>query len=386
MRFQRPAADDPEPLAPHPARADEAREHVEERAEVHHREPREDHAVHVRRPDAAERQPRDRRRTPRARRTPSRARARTGRRPSARRSTRGSSASRRRRGTEGAPRRRVRPCAGGSRTARWGARLRHRRPDPTTAAARRAADDKCVMGLSFRASSACRFARRDDADPRHRGRAPDPRLRPARARGSRASWWTPRRTAPPGSARARTRHYDLVVLDLLLPGLDGLTVLRELARTEPDAARRHPLRARRPADEAARLRARRARLRREAVRARRAARAGARAAARGRRGRRTTSRCCASAALELDVARRRARVGDARRRSHRPRVPAAAPPRRALRARSSAASSCSRRCGATTSIPARTSSTSASGGCGKKLGADAPIETVRHVGYRLAAA
>ena len=44
----RPAADDPEPLAPHPARADEAREHVEERAEVHHRQPREDHAVHVR--------------------------------------------------------------------------------------------------------------------------------------------------------------------------------------------------------------------------------------------------------------------------------------------------------------------------------------------------
>ena len=54
-----PGAPDAEPLAPHPARADEAREHVEERAEVHHREPREDHAVHVRRPDAAEREPRD---------------------------------------------------------------------------------------------------------------------------------------------------------------------------------------------------------------------------------------------------------------------------------------------------------------------------------------
>ena len=36
-----------EPLAPHPARPDEARQHVEERAEVHHRQPREDHAVHV---------------------------------------------------------------------------------------------------------------------------------------------------------------------------------------------------------------------------------------------------------------------------------------------------------------------------------------------------
>ncbi len=54
-----PARDDAEPLAPHAARADEAREHVEERAEVHHREPGEYHAVHVRGPDAAERQPRD---------------------------------------------------------------------------------------------------------------------------------------------------------------------------------------------------------------------------------------------------------------------------------------------------------------------------------------
>jgi DNA-binding response OmpR family regulator len=29
-------------------------------------------------------------------------------------------------------------------------------------------------------------------------------------------------------------HYDLVVLDLLLPGIDGLTVLRELRRTRPE--------------------------------------------------------------------------------------------------------------------------------------------------------
>src|SRR5439155_3825833 len=50
---------DPEPLAPHPARADEARKHGEERAEVHHREPREDHPVYVRGPNTAERQPRE---------------------------------------------------------------------------------------------------------------------------------------------------------------------------------------------------------------------------------------------------------------------------------------------------------------------------------------
>ncbi|MCW2975351.1 MAG: two component transcriptional regulator, winged helix family [Actinomycetia bacterium] len=37
-----------------------------------------------------------------------------------------------------------------------------------------------------------------------------------------------------GLRRARERHYDLVVLDLLLPGLDGLAVLRELTRALPE--------------------------------------------------------------------------------------------------------------------------------------------------------
>jgi two-component system copper resistance phosphate regulon response regulator CusR len=36
-----------------------------------------------------------------------------------------------------------------------------------------------------------------------------------------------------GLRRARECRYDLVILDLLLPGLDGLSVLRELARSEP---------------------------------------------------------------------------------------------------------------------------------------------------------
>ncbi len=36
-----------------------------------------------------------------------------------------------------------------------------------------------------------------------------------------------------GLRRARERRYDLVVLDLLLPGLDGLAVLRELTRSSP---------------------------------------------------------------------------------------------------------------------------------------------------------
>ena len=37
-----------------------------------------------------------------------------------------------------------------------------------------------------------------------------------------------------GLARAADGSYDLVVLDLLLPDLDGLSVLRELRRTHPD--------------------------------------------------------------------------------------------------------------------------------------------------------
>jgi two-component system, OmpR family, response regulator QseB len=37
-----------------------------------------------------------------------------------------------------------------------------------------------------------------------------------------------------GLRRALSRKYDLVILDLMLPGLDGLSVLRELARAEPE--------------------------------------------------------------------------------------------------------------------------------------------------------
>ena len=37
-----------------------------------------------------------------------------------------------------------------------------------------------------------------------------------------------------GLRRARSHHYDLVILDLLLPGLDGLSVLRELAQGAPN--------------------------------------------------------------------------------------------------------------------------------------------------------
>jgi DNA-binding response OmpR family regulator len=39
---------------------------------------------------------------------------------------------------------------------------------------------------------------------------------------------------PDGLARAFAGRYDLVLLDLLLPGLDGLAVLRELQRRRPE--------------------------------------------------------------------------------------------------------------------------------------------------------
>ena len=72
--------------------------------------------------------------------------------------------------------------------------------------------------------------------------------------------------------------------------------------------------------------------------------------------------------LELDLARRRARVGDADRRSHRSRVSAAAPPGRASRRDQQPRAAARGRCGATTSIPARTSSTSASAACARSSG------------------
>ena len=37
-----------------------------------------------------------------------------------------------------------------------------------------------------------------------------------------------------GLAHALARHYDLLVLDLLLPGIDGLKVLREVREREPE--------------------------------------------------------------------------------------------------------------------------------------------------------
>jgi DNA-binding response OmpR family regulator len=62
------------------------------------------------------------------------------------------------------------------------------------------------------------------------------RIRSFLARGFEGEGFTVDVTADglDGLARAADGTYDLVLLDLLLPDLDGLSVLRELRRTHPD--------------------------------------------------------------------------------------------------------------------------------------------------------
>ena len=82
-----------------------------------------------------------------------------------------------------------------------------------------------------------------------------------------------------GLERAVEGRWDMILLDLMLPGLDGLDVLEALHRKRPEVPVADPVRPSRPAHEAQGLRSRRQRLRREALRARGAARAYPRTAA-----------------------------------------------------------------------------------------------------------
>jgi two-component system, OmpR family, response regulator len=64
----------------------------------------------------------------------------------------------------------------------------------------------------------------------------EPRILEFLARGLEAEGFSVdgARNGSEGLKRARRDRYDLVLLDLLLPGLDGLSVLRELSRACPD--------------------------------------------------------------------------------------------------------------------------------------------------------
>jgi len=64
----------------------------------------------------------------------------------------------------------------------------------------------------------------------------EPRILGFLARGLEAEGFAvdAARNGAEGLNRARRDNYDLVLLDLLLPGLDGLTVLHELNRARPD--------------------------------------------------------------------------------------------------------------------------------------------------------
>jgi two-component system, OmpR family, copper resistance phosphate regulon response regulator CusR len=64
----------------------------------------------------------------------------------------------------------------------------------------------------------------------------EPRILSFLVRGLEAEGFTVDAAVHGGAAleRARSTHPDLVVLDLLLPGIDGLTVLRELKHERPE--------------------------------------------------------------------------------------------------------------------------------------------------------
>ena len=136
-----------------------------------------------------------------------------------------------------------------------------------------------------------KLARADPARPAGRGHA---RRRRRQGRGR----------AVDGGATA----YDAIVLDVMLPGLDGFEVCRRLRERRRLVARAHAHRARRGRGSRGRARRRRRRLPRQAVLVRRARRAAARA--RAPRPGRAPERA-AGGRPRLDPATRRVRRGDA---------------------------------------------------------------------------
>ena len=189
---------------------------------------------------------------------------------------------------------------------------------------------------------------------------------------------------PDGLRQAVSEDYDLVVLDLLLPRLDGLSVLRELQQRRPQlpvviVSARGDLETKlrgfglgacdyvaKPFSFDELLARVRAQLRR------------------GHWGGDGT--VVSAGALTLDLARRQARLGEVVAELTRIASSGCCTISCAIRARWSAASACSPRCGATTSTLARMWSTSACGVCGRSSAPRRRSKRCRHGGYRLAPA
>ncbi len=148
------------------------------------------------------------------------------------------------------------------------------------------------------------------------------------------------------------------------------------------AARRDRLGPLRSADEAARLRARaRATTWRSRSRSTSWSRGSERSCAQSHWN--GDANIVAAGTLMLDLARRQAQHRRARRRSLGPRVPSPPPSRPSRRARSSAGSGCSSEVWGYHFDPGSNVVEVCVRRLRKKLGPDAPIETVRHAGYRL---
>ena len=203
-----------------------------------------------------------------------------------------------------------------TRSAKWGLRGRERRPEQWLRTVRSC----CDGGVT---SDAAPHVLVVDDDPTV---AEVVRRLPASAPASRS---THAADGPAALAAAERDPPDLVVLDLMLPGIDGLEVCRRLRDRRRRPAGRHADRARRGGRPGRRARARRRRLRDQAVQPARARAAGRVRAAPGgapRRPRRAGDRS-SDGDLRVDLAARRVTQRRRRARPDQPRVrPAGLPP------------------------------------------------------------